>query len=319
LYDVQKPGSISRRFPMVSLMNNGGFDSMTPAAEKPVGRNVAPLAGFWVGLGWFAILIGICYWPVLTRLVSQWYSDEDMGHGFFVPIIAGYVAWQKLDAFRAEPAKTTWLGLLLVVYAGLQLWIATLGAELFLARTAIVFSIIGAVLFLGGAKRLRIMAFPLFMLFFMVPIPAIIYNQVTFPLQLLASRVAESALMAIGIPVLREGNILELAGEKLSVVDACSGIRSLLSLSFLSLVYGYFFEEKTWLRALLFVATVPIAIIANASRVTATGIVADYRPELAHGVFHTAEGWVIFMVALVMLVLFHQFVNVVYRMIHARK
>ncbi len=292
---------------------------MTPAAEKPVDRNVAPLAGSWVGLGWFAILIAICYWPVLTRLVSQWYFDEDMGHGFFVPILAGYVAWQKLGAFEAAPAKTNWWGLALVAYSGLQLWIATLGAELFLARTAIVLSIIGAVLFLGGMKRLRVMAFPLFMLFFMVPIPAIIYNQVTFPLQLLASRVAETTLMAIGIPVLREGNILELAGEKLSVVDACSGIRSLLSLSFLSLVYGYFFEEKTWLRALLFIATVPIAIIANASRVTATGIVADFRPELAHGVFHTAEGWVIFMVALVMLALFHQFANLVYRMIHARK
>jgi len=292
---------------------------MTPAAEKPLDRNVAPLTGPWIGFGWFAILILICYWPVLTRLVAQWSYDEDVGHGFFVPILAGYVVWQKRAAFWAEPAKANWLGLVLIAYAGFQLWIATLGAELFLARTAMVLTIIGAVLFLGGAKRLRIMAFPLFMLFFMIPIPGVVYNQITFPLQLLASRVAEWTLMAIGIPVLREGNILELAGEKLSVVDACSGIRSLLSLSFLSLVYGYFFEEKTWLRVLLFVATVPIAMIANASRVTVTGIIADSRPELAHGLFHTAEGWVIFVVAMVMLALFHQFVNIVYRMIHDRK
>ena len=153
----------------------------------------------------------------------------------------------------------------------------------------------------------------------MVPIPAIIYNQITFPLQLLASRSAEWALMFIGIPVLREGNILELAGQRLSVVEACSGIRSLLSLSFLSLVYGYFFEKKIWMRVLLFVATVPIAMLANASRVTLTGILSEIKPELAHGFFHSASGWVIFMVALLILAAFHQLADRAYRVIHARR
>src|ERR1700722_1166379 len=120
---------------------------MTPVAEKPVERGVASLASHWLALGGVAVLIAICYWPVMTRLVSQWYYDEDMGHGFFVPFLAGYVAWQKLGDFEAEPAKPNWLGLVLVVYSGLQLWIATLGAELFLARTAIIFTIIGAILF----------------------------------------------------------------------------------------------------------------------------------------------------------------------------
>jgi len=292
---------------------------MTPAADKTLDRDAPAPSMQWIWLGWFAALLALCYWPVLTRLASQWYSDEDMGHGFFVPILAVYIAWQKRDEFLAEPAKPNWLGLALVVYSGLQLCLATLGAELFLARTAIVFSIIGAVLFLGGTKRLRVMAFPLFLLFFMVPIPAILYNQITFPLQLLASRTAEWALMLIGIPVLREGNVLELAGEKLSVVEACSGIRSLLSLSFLSLVYGYFFENKTWLRVVLFVATAPIAMVANASRVTLTGILSDIRPELAHGFFHSVEGWVIFMVALVMLAVFHQLVNGAYKAIRGKR
>jgi exosortase len=255
----------------------------------------------------------------LVRLVSQWNNDQDMGHGFFVPILAAYIAWQKRSEFLAEPVKPNWLGLVLVIYAGVQLCVATLGAELFLARTAIVLSIIGAVLFLGGSKRARVMAFPLFLLFFMVPIPAILYNQITFPLQLIASRMAEWALMTIGIPVLREGNVLELAGQKLSVVEACSGIRSLLTLSFLSLVYGYFFEVKTWLRVVLFVATVPIAIIANASRVTVTGIIADSRPELAHGLFHTAEGFMIWIVSLTILVIFHQMVNRIDKVLHAKR
>ena len=119
--------------------------------------------------------------------------------------------------------------------------------------------------------------------------------------------------------MLREGNILELAGQKLSVVEACSGIRSLLTLTFLSLVYGYFFETKTWLRVVLFVATVPIAIVANASRVTITGIIADIKPELAHGVFHTFEGFVIWMVSLVILAAFHQSVNAIYKVMHAKR
>jgi exosortase len=150
----------------------------------------------------------------------------------------------------------------------------------------------------------------------MVPLPAIIYNQITFPLQILASRVAEAALSLIGIPVLREGNILELASQRLSVVEACSGIRSLLSLSFLSLVYAYFFDNKVWMRPLLLISTIPIAIAANAGRVTFTGILSEIDPELAQGFMHSASGWVIFMVALIMLVAVHGIVNRIY---HARR
>jgi exosortase len=292
---------------------------MTPVIEQSPEREASLIGAQWAAIGWFATLVSICYWPVLAHMVSQWNNDEDMSHGFFVPILAAYIAWQKRTEFLNTPAKPNWWGLALAIYGGLQLFVATLGAELFLARTAIVFSIIGAVWFLGGTERLRVLAFPLFLLFFMVPIPAIIYNQITFPLQLLASRSAEWALMFIGIPVLREGNILELAGQRLSVVEACSGIRSLLSLSFLSLVYGYFFEKKTWMRVLLFLSTVPIAMLANASRVTLTGILSEIKPELAHGFFHSASGWVIFMVALLILAAFHQIADRVYRVIHGRR
>jgi exosortase len=151
-----------------------------------------------------------------------------------------------------------------------------------------------------------------------VKIPEIIYNSITFPLQILASKAAESALTILQIPVLREGNILELANQKLNVVEACSGIRSLLSLSFLSLVYGYFFEKKVWIRVALFFATVPIAIIANASRVTITGLLWEYKPELAEGFFHSAEGWVIFMAGLTALIAFHQLIVKGYGFLHAR-
>jgi exosortase len=270
----------------------------------------------WAAMAWFGLLLIVSYAPVLQRLVSQWAYDEDMGHGFFVPVVAGYIAWQKRQELLSAASSPCWWGLVLVAYGALQLAVATLGAELFLARTAFVISLIGVVLTLGGWRLLRLLAFPLFLLFFMVPIPAILYNQVTFPLQLLASQVADTTLSLLGIPVLREGNILELASQRLNVVEACSGIRSLLSLSFLSLVYAYFFDKKVWMRAVLLVATVPIAIVANSARVTLTGLVSEYDPELAQGIFHYASGWVIFMVALVILVAFHQVVNFIYRRLH---
>ncbi|MEO8662468.1 MAG: exosortase [Bryobacteraceae bacterium] len=273
----------------------------------------------WAALGWFAALLLLCYAPVLQRLVLQWSTDEDMGHGFFVPVIAGYIAWQRKDLLLHHDAKPNYWGLLVLAWGALQLMVATLGAELLLARTSFIISLAGVILTIGGAYALRVFAFPLFLLCFMVPLPAIIFNQITFPLQLLASSVAETALGAIGIPVLREGNVLELASQKLSVVEACSGIRSLLSLSFLSLVYAYFFDSKTWMRWVLLIATVPIAIVANASRVTLTGLLSEYKPELAQGFFHSAEGWVIFMVALGLLVSFHQIVDRIYRRYHARK
>ncbi|MCL5742646.1 MAG: exosortase [Acidobacteria bacterium] len=206
----------------------------------------------------------------------------------------------------------------MVIYGALQLWIGTLGVELFLSRTAFVISLSGIILLLGGTRYLRALAFPLFLLLFMVPIPAIVYNRITFPLQLIASQAAETALSLVQIPVLREGNILELPDQRLSVVEACSGIRSLLTLSFLALVYAYFFDRKPWMRAVLFVATLPIAIAANASRVTLTGVLAEYKPELAEGFFHTASGWVIFMVALAMLTLLHQTIDAIYRRVHAK-
>ena len=139
----------------------------------------------------------------------------------------------------------------------------------------------GSILFLGGTQAVRILSLPLFLLVFMIPIPAIVFNQLTFPLQLFASEMAEWALSMFGIPVLREGNILELPSQTLSVVEACSGIRSLLSLSFLAVVYGYFFDPRPWMRFVLLVAAIPIALFANASRVTITGLLSEYDPDLA--------------------------------------
>ena len=275
--------------------------------------------------GYLALIIGIgavlilSYFPIIRGLVNDWMIDEDVGHGFFVPVVAVWVAWQSREQLAATQLKPHWFGLVIVIGAACQLFLAILGAEYFLGRTAFVFAIIGSVLWLGGWGILKILAFPIFLLFFMIPIPSIIYNQITLPLQFMASGFAENTLSAMGIPVLREGNILELPSQRLSVVEACSGIRSLLSLSFLSLVYGYFFERRTWVRAFLFLATVPIAIVANAGRVTITGVLSEIDPELASGVFHFAEGWVVFVAALAMLVLTHRLVAMAIGLVERRQ
>lgn len=274
---------------------------MISAVESPVATRLP-----WIKIAWFGALLTASYAGVFVHLVRQWDHDPDMSHGFFVPLISAFIIWQRRAEILATKPRANGWGFALVLYGTAQLYVAVLGAELFLARTAFVITVFGVVLTLGGTPVLRKLAFPLFLLFFMVPIPAVLYNRVTFPLQLLASTVAADALSWLGLPVLREGNILELPQQKLSVVEACSGIRSLLTLTFLSVVYGQFFEKKTWVKLALFVATVPIAIVANASRVTLTGIISEWKPELAEGFFHTAQGWVIFMVSLFMLIALHQ-------------
>ena len=273
---------------------------MAPASPKPQ----IP----WIALSWFGLLIAVCSAPALYSLASIWASDADMGHGFFVPLIAAFIAWQRRDELLAiEPKPNLW-GLVVVILGGAQLIAGTLGVEQFLTHTAVVITLIGVIWLLRGTETLRTLVFPLFLLFFMVPIPLIIYNKITLPLQFIASRMAASALDMLGIPVLRDGNILELPHQTLSVVEACSGIRSLLSLTFLSLVYGYFFEKRMWVRVVLFAATIPIAIVANGSRVAFTGIMTQIKPELAEGFFHESTGWVIFIVALMILILFHQLI-----------
>jgi exosortase len=261
----------------------------------------------WVKFAWFGGLIVACYFPILHRLVGQWSTDEDMSHGFFVPVIAAFIVWQRrAELSITKPQPTMW-GLLLVGWACIQLVLGYLGTELFTARTAFVLTLIGAVWTLGGPPFLKKLAFPLCLLFLMVPIPAVIYSQITFPLQILASQLAASALDVLQIPVLREGNILNVSGHLLDVVEACSGIRSLLTLTFLALVYGYFFEKRIWVRVALFISVIPVAILVNGSRVTITGILTAVKPEYAEGFFHEATGLFLFFADFVILILAHQF------------
>ena len=276
---------------------------------RPTQDPASPAKVSWASIAWFGALLILCYAPILYRMAVQWATDEDMGHGFFVPLVAGYIAWQRRGALLATPRRPNGWGLFAVIFAAFEATAATLGAELFTARLAFVIALFGVVLYLGGKEWVKILLFPLVLLLFMIPIPQIIYARLTLSLQMLASRLGELLIGWMGIPVLRSGNLLELPSQTLDIADACSGIRSLLSLIFLSLVYTYFTDKRVWMRWALLIATVPIAIAANGIRVAVTGWLSEVNTSFAHGWYHEMEGYLVFVVALAALIVTHRLIN----------
>jgi exosortase len=241
-------------------------------------------------------------------MFGQWSSDEDMSHGFVVPILVLWIVWRERPRWRALPAEPSrWGFAVLAAGAGLQ-FAAALGAGLFAGSVAFLLSVAGAVLCLGGFRFLRAWAFPLLLTLFMLPKLAIFYNQATLPLQLLASRIAAGILTFAGIGVIREGNILSVAGRRISVLEACNGMRYLLSLGFVAVVFAYLSDRKPWMRVALLVAAVPVAIFANALRVAAAG----WLPSLAQGAGHAISGGFLFVLCLASLVLVERLFNTLY-------
>jgi len=276
-------------------------------------QTAAPSKVSWPAIAWFGGLLILCYWPILYRMGVQWATDENMGHGFFVPIMSGFIAWQRRDDLLAAPRNPNILGLFVVAFGGLLSVLATLGAELFSARVSFVIALFGTILYLGGTRWIKILLFPLLLLLFMIPIPAIIYSALTMKLQTLASELGEFLISAMGIPVLREGNTLKIPSQTLDIAEACSGIRSLMTLLFLSLVVSYFTDKKVWMRWALLFATVPIAIGANGIRVAVTGMLSEIDTKLASGVYHEIEGYIVYIIALGALLGVHRLINVMAR------
>lgn len=257
---------------------------------------------------WAAILLCVVYRNVIQEIVYQWQSDEDMAHGFFVPMIAGYIVWERWSVIRSLARNgfvRYWPGLALIVWAAIQLAVGTLGAELLLQRTSFLIALTGVILYLFGPAMLRALAFPLLLLPFTLQVPGIILKSVTFPLQLTASSLAEHILDLLGITVVRDGNVLNMAGQQISVVEACSGIRALLSLAFFSLCYAYLIDRRVWVRWAMLAASVPVALAANATRVVTTGILGQYNQALAEGFFHSFSGWLVFVLAIGFLAIVH--------------
>jgi exosortase len=252
------------------------------------------------------VLIALLYHGVLAALVADWWTDPNDSHGFIVPIFCAWVIWKERKRLADTPRRPSWYGILVITGALGLLVLGTLGAELYLSRTSLLFLLAGLAIQFRGWRFFQSMLFPWAVLFLMVPLPAIISNQITLPLQFQASRLASGLLEMVGVPVLREGNVIQLPSLTLDVVEACSGLRSLVSLITLAVLYGYLFERRSWLRLLLVLVAAPIAVVANGVRIMGSGILGQYwSPDKAEGFFHMFTGWLIFVISFSLMMIFH--------------
>jgi exosortase len=287
--------------------------SQDSAAAAALGETSARFAQ-WSQFAALGVLIGLLYHGILANLASQWWNDPDFSHGFFIPIFSGLVIWRMRRQLLSLKPAPSWSGLLIVVGALITLVVGVLGAELFLSRSSLILLLAGIVVLFFGWRVFGVTLFPWAVLFLMIPIPAILYNQLTFPLQFLASKFATGLLSLAGVPVLREGNVIRLPAMSLEVVEACSGIRSLIALASLGVAFAYFLESRLWKRIALVIATVPIAVAANGLRIMGTGLLVQYwDPDKAEGFFHEFSGLVIFMVSLGMLYVAYRLINFPWR------
>lgn len=255
-------------------------------------------------LKWVILIacLAVLYFRVAYGLVQDWIHLPDFSHGFLIPFISFYFVYERRKQLLALNPSGHWVGLPLLIFGILLLLLGNLATEYFTMRFSLLVVTGGIILFLLGKDYLKTLLFPLLYLILAIPIPSILMDRITFPMQLFASKVAANTLYLIGIPILREGNVMLLANTSLEVAEACSGIRSLISLLALSVVYAYISQREAWKRVILFLSTFPIAIIANAARVSGTGILAQYYgDQVAQGFFHGFSGWILFVVAFVCL------------------
>jgi exosortase len=256
----------------------------------------------WLAGALVAVAFALLYGQVMVTLAMDWYTDDNYSHGFLIVPLALYFAVERRGRLATMPLAPSASGLVVVLGSISVLMAGILGSELFLTRISIIGTVAGVLLFVCGWPHLRALAFPVAFLLLMIPIPAIIFNQIAFPLQLLASQFGESTMRIADVPVLREGNVLILAHTTLEVAEACSGIRSLVSLLTLAIVLGYFSDRRGWMRTLVALSSIPVAIVANGFRVAGTGIAAHrFGAEVAEGFFHEFSGWLVFVTALLLM------------------
>jgi exosortase len=258
-------------------------------------------AGEWVRAHRWPLLVVIAALAMLyatnfKKLFSDWSVDENYSHGFFVPIAFFWMLWRQRHELESTRVSPRWWGILIVFMALLQLAAGTMGAENFVAHSSLLTMLCGITLFLFGIEMLRLLAFPIAWLLFMIPLPSIIFYSITFPLQLLASKLAVGILDFLRVPNVCEGNVIYLANFTAGVVEACSGIRSLVSMLAFAVLMGYLLNMSVRSRWILAFSSIPIALGMNAARIAGTGLAGNYLgARWAEGVFHTFSGWVLFL------------------------
>ena len=299
--DCDQPYRVSTKF----VQTDGSLTTTLGSSAGNLFDKIAPPAIL-------CALLTVLYGHIGMRLVGDWYSLPDFSHGFLIPFFVAYVLWDKRTILLNIPLAPSWNGLWVVLPALSLLLVGVFGADLFLSRISFVLLTIGLTWTLCGKELLKQTRFVFFVLLLAIPLPTLVLNQITFPLQLLASQLASSLLPIAGVPVFRAGNVIQLASMQLEVAEACSGIRSLLSLFTVSIIYGYFLEKVTWKRVVLALASIPIAVAANVVRIFGTGICVQYwDPDKALGFFHEFSGWLMFLVSLTCMYGVHRLLELV--------
>ncbi len=255
-------------------------------------------------------LIGICfvllYYPVFVKLIQSWEANADYSHGYFIPFMAGFMVWTMRKQLQQIDWRPNNWGLLIVMLGIMQLIIAWVGSEYFLQGTSMILVLIGIILFMLGTEAAKKLLVPIVYLIFMIPLPAILWNQAAFPLSLFASKVSTNLIQGIGIPILREGNILTLPNITLQVAEACSGLRSLITMLALSALLAFLSPLKKNKKWVLFLSAVPVALACNIMRLTGTAVLARFfGAPAAKGFIHDLSGWVVFVLGLGMLMGIH--------------
>ncbi len=281
---------------MAAIQGRIGQPFLTKRKRLPLIGNLQPVHFAW---GAFAIAAVVVYWPVVVKLVTDWWTDSDYSHGLLCAPLALALVIARRRALAASPRGPKALGLAGAVAALGLLLLGTLGAELFLTRVSLLVLLASGVLFLFGWRHLRALVFPFALLALSVPIPAILITRITLPLQFIASATTESALGWMSIPVLRDGNVLVLPNATLQVAEACSGIRSLVSLAVLALIVARYAERRGPARAAIIASAVPIAVIVNSVRVTVTAVATYwYGSGAVEGALHELTGTAMFALAI---------------------
>ena len=274
-------------------------DRLRLSAGMDIGSRLGGLSGIG-SLVLLVVFVAGLYWEISLGLVQDWWNNDNYTHGFVVPVFSGWIAWQQRAQFQDLRLQGSWFGLVLLL-AGLGILVlGEIAAEEFLMRSSLIVVICGLIVFHLGMPVLRVLFFPLAYLFFMIPLPATLFQAIAFPLQGFASQNATWTLDVLGVPVLRDGNIIHLSHLSLGVTEACSGIRSLMTLLALAVAWAYVSLPGAWSMLILVTAAIPITIIANAGRVILTGLVGQwFGMQYAQGFFHSFSGWVIFVVAFI--------------------
>lgn len=262
-------------------------------------KNGNPLTSWWLPGVVLVGCLAVVYWPIIEGLVHQWLNNQDYSHGPFILPVAAYLAWRKREELQKVGYRHDWRAVSVLLLAMVIYILGELGAELFTTRLSMLVFLVGFVWLLFGLDVIRVLGFPLAFLFLMLPLPGFIYRNVTFPLQLISSRWSVEILQGLGITAFRQGNVIDLYFMVLQVAEACSGLRYIIPLFALGVLFSYFLQNVLWKRIVLILATIPISIVANVFRIAGTGIIGLYwGEEAAQGFFHSFSGWLVFLVCL---------------------